>query len=98
MACRAVIKVPERSAASTTITRSDMPLMMRLRWGKVRQRSGKPWNTWMPDRQGKSGDKSPHSKSPGHHPSPLDSPLAHRKLELPEKVRFSIHQVLFFLL
>ena len=35
MACRAVISAPERSAASTTITPSDMPLMMRFRWGKV---------------------------------------------------------------
>ena len=35
MACRDVISAPERSAASTTITPSDMPLMMRFRCGKV---------------------------------------------------------------
>ena len=31
----AVIRAPERSAASTTITPNDMPLMMRFRCGKV---------------------------------------------------------------
>ena len=35
MACRAVISAPERSAASTTITPSDRPLMMRFRCGNV---------------------------------------------------------------
>ena len=41
-ASRAVMSEPERSAASTTTTPSDMPAMIRLRRGKSRARGSQP--------------------------------------------------------